>query len=336
MPAAWSATVGTATSGSSATPFPDADQLQHISLDDAAVLPRNERFKYSNIGYSLLGQVIEAASGLSYAQYVDQHIVEPLGLTDTGPELDPARAGEYAVGYSALSYGDHRLPIDHVDTRAMASATGFYSTATDVVRYAAAHFMGDDRLLTDEAKRQMQRTEWEVEGTGGTAYGLGSGHLHHRQAPLLGHGGGYPGHITRTYFDPVDQLAVSVMTNAIDGPAMALATAGVKLIDMALGGRDDPPADDSPCRVHRPVRQPVGCVRHRRTGRPPVLPRPDAARSVGRRRAPGSDRRRHADVHPHARLRLVRRTARATSVPPTARSSRCAAAAARPRTPSSR
>jgi CubicO group peptidase (beta-lactamase class C family) len=214
--------------------FPDAAGLHRISLDGAAVIDRNERFKYSNIGFSLLGQVIEAASGQPYGEYVQQHIIQVLGLADTGHELDPNRAGEYAAGYSALTYGDRRVPIDHIDTGSMASATGFYSTASDVVRYVAGHFHGNDALVSDQSKRMMQRVEWEVEGTGGTAYGLGFAISTIGTRRVLGHGGGYPGHITRTYFDPLDELAVSVLTNAIDGPALVYTTAGFRLIDLAL------------------------------------------------------------------------------------------------------
>jgi CubicO group peptidase (beta-lactamase class C family) len=72
-----------------ARPCPDAAELREISLDDAAVLPPAERFKYSNIAYSLLGSVIEAASGQPYNTYVTEQIVVRLGLRNTGPELDP-------------------------------------------------------------------------------------------------------------------------------------------------------------------------------------------------------------------------------------------------------
>lgn len=215
--------------------FPDETELLRVASDAASVLPRNERFKYSNIGYSLLGMVIATASGQPYSTYVAQHVVDRLGLERTGPELDPERLGEYAGGHSSLDYTDARLPIEHIDTGAMASATGFYSTASDVVRYAAAHFLGDDRLLTDDSKRQMHKAEWEVEGTG-TSYGLGFAIATIGKRRLLGHGGGYPGHITRTHFDPVDRLAVSVLTNAIDGPAQAMANAAIALIDLAATG----------------------------------------------------------------------------------------------------
>jgi CubicO group peptidase (beta-lactamase class C family) len=217
--------------------FPDADDVRRVSIDDADVLARNERFKYSNIGFSLLGLVIEAASGQSYNTYVTDNVVAPLGLQNTGPELDPERATQYSTGYSALTYSDRRIPIDHIDTGAMSAATGFYSTASDVVRYVAAHFLGDERLLTDNSKRQMQRTEWKVEGTE-SSYALGFAVARLGGRRVLGHGGGFPGHITRTFFDPIDRIAVSVLTNAIDGPALAMATAGIRLIDLAQAGVD--------------------------------------------------------------------------------------------------
>ncbi len=211
--------------------FPDDAELQAIGLDGADILPTNERFKYSNIGYSLLGMIVAAASGQSYHAYVRDRIIKPLGLADTGPEYEPARAAEYAAGYSALTYADRRIPIEHIDTGAMAAATGFFSTAQDLVRYAAAHFHGDGRLLTDASKRRMQRTEWKTGREG--EYGLGLDVAEYGDRRVVGHGGGYPGHITNTKWDPVDRLAVSVLTNAIDGQAGAYAANFFRLIELA-------------------------------------------------------------------------------------------------------
>lgn len=218
--------------------FPDRDELLRVASDAADVLPRNERFKYSNIGYSILGLVIEEVSGQSFGGYVNEHIVDRLGLRDTGPEYDPARAGDYAGGHTGLGYADTRIPIEHVDTEAMAAATGCYATASDLVRYAAAHFAGDERLVGEASRRQMQHAHWKVTGTE-EEYGLGFQIATIGGRRVLGHGGGYPGHITRTWFDPVDHLAVSVFTNAIDGPAAAWATVAVKLVDLAAGGTSE-------------------------------------------------------------------------------------------------
>jgi CubicO group peptidase (beta-lactamase class C family) len=221
-------------------PFPDAAGLRETVLSGADVLPANDTFKYSNIGYGLLGLVVEAAAGEPWADYVRREVVDRLGLERTGPELDPARADEYVTGHTALAYAEHRVPVEHVDTGALAAATGFYSTAEDLCRWAAAHFLGDDRLLTDASKRLAQRSEWQVAGTE-THYGLGFGVSEIGDRRVVGHGGGYPGQITRTLFDPVAGLAVSVLTNAIDGPALEMATAAVRLLDLAAAHPD--PAD---------------------------------------------------------------------------------------------
>ena len=217
-----------------ATGFPDRDELLAIlRLDTSVVVPENDRFKYSNIGYGLLGLVVEAAAGTSYNSYVQTAIVDKLGLTGLGPELDPARLSEYAAGYSALSYADQRVPIEHVDTRALASATGFFGNARDLVTYFSAHLPGDDRLLSDKSKREMQHPLWSTAADDKARYGLGLAVTKVGDRDVFGHGGGYPGHITRSLVDGERRLVVSVLTNSIDGTAGQLAEAALKLIDLA-------------------------------------------------------------------------------------------------------
>lgn len=47
-------------------------------------------FSYANANYDLLGRVVEGASGEDYARYLDEHVLEPLGMAST--TADPARA----------------------------------------------------------------------------------------------------------------------------------------------------------------------------------------------------------------------------------------------------
>jgi CubicO group peptidase (beta-lactamase class C family) len=206
------------------------------------VLPAQDRFKYSNTAYGLLGLVVAAVTGEPYDTWVAREVVQRLGLRHTGPDLDPARAADLATGHTALSYADARLPIAQVGTGAFSPATGFWSTAEDVCTYASAHFDGDPRLLSDDAKRRMRRVEWEVPPEEGATYGLGLAGTRVGDRRLVGHGGGWPGHITSTLFDPVARLAVSVFTNAIDGPASSLAEGVVRLVDLAAS-QDETDAD---------------------------------------------------------------------------------------------
>lgn len=221
--------------------FLDREALRaELLAKDAGVLQPNEHFKYSNIGFSVVGLVIEAAAKEPYNDYVQREIVDRLGLRNMGPELDPARAAEYATGYSGLRVAARRIPIDHVDTRAMSPATGFYANASDLTRYFSAHFLGDTRLLTDASKRRMQQGLWDTDENGGK-YGLGMILSRRGERSLVGHSGGYPGHITSSQIDPKAKIAVSVLTNAIDGPAGAFSTAAYGLLDLAA--KPPPPGE---------------------------------------------------------------------------------------------
>jgi D-alanyl-D-alanine carboxypeptidase len=214
-------------------PFPDEEELLQIAIDEGAVRLPQSTFKYTNIGYSLIGMIIAAVSGQSYNDYVSGAIAGKLGLTKTGPELDPERIGEYAGGHTGLGTSYSRRTIPHVDTRAMASATGFYSTAEDMVQFASAHFFGDDRLLNDHSRYEMQRAVWTDLRPGGPLSGYGYGIVveHYDGHRMVGHSGGYPGHITRTMWDPSEGLAISVLTNAVDGPAEELAAGILGILD---------------------------------------------------------------------------------------------------------
>ncbi|WP_417234421.1 serine hydrolase domain-containing protein [Arthrobacter sp.] len=228
-------------------PFPDRSTLVETAAH-GRVIARHEHFKYTNVGYGLLGLVIEAASGLDYRSYTRRQLIGPLRLRHTGPDLDDGSV-RLATGYGSLTVAgepytlERRTVIEHVDTGALSSATGFYATAADVVRFLSALLpegpgrSGTGALLGEHSKRRMQR-KVEPSGTPGRHYGLGlilqdvHGHA------TFGHSGGYPGHLTRSWALPETGVALSVLTNAIDGPATSW---GEQLIALAtLAAREAP------------------------------------------------------------------------------------------------
>lgn len=226
-------------------PFPDADQLRGEVLASPLVTDPNVALKYSNIGYSVLGVVIEEVSGLSYGDYVLENIVRPLGLTSTGPEWREPGPGPAVAGHTRRGADGERRVVPVVDTRAMASATGFYSTAQDLCRYFTAQMTGSGQLLSDASKREMQRVHWHVRDPGSDLfrdYGLGLGleRLANGRA-TFGHGGGFPGQITCSMAEPASGLVVVVLTNCADGPASEIARGIFKVFDFF--GRHPAPAD---------------------------------------------------------------------------------------------
>jgi D-alanyl-D-alanine carboxypeptidase len=216
-------------------PFPNEGALLELAIREGAVRQPEATFKYSNIGFSLLGLIVGKAAGSTYNAYATAAIVEKLGLRHTGPELDEARLSDYAAGHSGILSRTDRQVIPHVETHAMAAATGFYSTAEDMVRFASAHFFGDDRLISDRSKNEMQRPVWTGQNPESPqdGYGYGMTIQHYAGHRMVGHSGGYPGHITRTMWDPEEGLAISVLTNAVDGPAEELAAGILKILDKA-------------------------------------------------------------------------------------------------------
>ena len=73
-------------------------------LADLANLPPSieagTRFKYSNHGYGLLGQVIASVTGEPYNDWIKREIVDAVGLTETAPDMPIDRAAPLASGHT--------------------------------------------------------------------------------------------------------------------------------------------------------------------------------------------------------------------------------------------
>lgn len=84
--------------------FPTREQvIERLSLQET-LYPTETYFQYSNLGITLAGEVVAAAAGQPYADYVRRNILDPLGLSSTTPEMpDQHRGGRLATGYGALT-----------------------------------------------------------------------------------------------------------------------------------------------------------------------------------------------------------------------------------------
>ena len=180
----------------------------------------NTRFKYSNHGYGLAGLVIEAVTATPYCDWIRQAIIEPAGLEETDPDMPVAGSVSVAHGHSGkLPLGRRMVIPGDNPTNAMASATGFVSTARDLARFfAQLDPAATESVLSVASRREMIRRQWHNPHSSlGRYYGLGiiSGTL--AEWECFGHSGAFQGFASRTAVLPDPALAVSVVTNAIDG-----------------------------------------------------------------------------------------------------------------------
>jgi len=106
-------------------------------------------------------------------------------------------------------------------THALAAATGFLSTGADLVRFFGQLAPNAPRsVLSVASRREMTRPQWhEPYGPLPFGYGLGTISGRYEGWHWFGHSGGFPGYITRTVAVPAQGLAVSVLTNSVDGMA---------------------------------------------------------------------------------------------------------------------
>ena len=92
-------------------PFLDEAELR-AELARPPVIDPNTRFKYSNVGFGLLGLVIEAATGEPYTNWINREIVAPFGLDETLPDAPIPQAVPAATGHGGLLPLGKRFPLD--------------------------------------------------------------------------------------------------------------------------------------------------------------------------------------------------------------------------------
>lgn len=117
------------------------DEIIRRALQAKLIFKPGEKAEYSNLGYSLLGAIIEIASGQSYEQYLQEHIFRPAGMTRTGYLAPCWKREGLAVGYyKGKSWG---TPLDHPwledgPSWNLRANGGMLSTVQDLYRFIQA------------------------------------------------------------------------------------------------------------------------------------------------------------------------------------------------------
>jgi len=232
--------------------FPSSEEIRKRLGGQETLYPADRYYQYSNLGLTLAGDVVAEVSGLPYAEYVRSRILQPLGLDDTDTGFpDGEKAARVATGYGYWGRDAGREPMPRYDTRGIAPAAGFSSTAVDLARFAAWQLAvldgGDDSVLAANTLREMQRVQW-LDADWQVARGLAFGVYKVGERILVGHSGDCPGFNTRLYLDLASRRAVVVMANAnkvnVDGYAAEVfdlldAPGAPSSPDQVLPNRDD-------------------------------------------------------------------------------------------------
>lgn len=199
-------------------PFPSSAQLHARLGEQETLYPASTQFQYSNLGLSLLGEVVEKISGQPYDTYVEEFILKPLRLRSTQPHLPKEAWGKtLAIGYSAIKRDGSRDRVNFFDANGITAAAGFSSTVEDLARFASWQFrlltQGGTEILKSSTLRDMHRVQW-VDPDGQVQWGLGFSVSRPGGTTMVGHGGSCPGYRTTLQLDPKEKMAFTVMINA--------------------------------------------------------------------------------------------------------------------------
>ena len=188
-----------------------------------------EKWKYSNSGYIALALIVEKASGRKFDDFLKENILTPLGLTNTGADLNALIIHHRASGYTP--FGTLMRNAEYIDMTVPVGAGHLYSTTGDLFKWEQALYGG--KLLKPESLAKMTTAVKDNYG-----YGLEIAPVYGHKA--MQHGGGIDGFNSYVIWLPETRVASIVLSN-VNGRAFQ--EIAVRLAALGNGDRIVLPAE---------------------------------------------------------------------------------------------
>jgi CubicO group peptidase (beta-lactamase class C family) len=213
--------------------FPNRKELAEVVRGQDALNPPETTYHYSNLGMSLLGEIVTVVSGQPWAEYVEEHIFDPLGMTSSSAAPGEMLLKRLASPCMLQGPDGTRAVMEYYDAGAIAPAGGIVSTVEDLGRFASLQFRGGpaggDQILKGSTLREMQRVHWVYDSFSG-GRGLGFYVSHRDGKNFVGHGGSIGAHVSHLLMVPSEKIAVITAINADDGSPATVARQAYKVI----------------------------------------------------------------------------------------------------------
>ncbi|MFZ0031694.1 MAG: serine hydrolase domain-containing protein [Candidatus Cybelea sp.] len=182
--------------------------MQRIVGKPLAFAP-GSRWQYSNTNYLVLGQIIETVSGERYKDYIQRHLLDPLGMSATFIISDEPHVPQMAIGYKRVN-GDFQPALGTIGQSFASSAGDLVSTVADLEKWDGALRAG---RVVSPASYALMTTPPITPSGGNTGYGFGLFVDSVDGQPRIGHTGGDPGFTAADEYFPEQHVSVIALTN---------------------------------------------------------------------------------------------------------------------------
>jgi len=206
-------------------------------------------YAYDNVLYLVAGQLIEAASGQTWEDFVTTRILNKVGMTGSNVMHSAASSGGNVAATHARVEGTVR-PIAPFISDNTNPAGGINSSADDMAKWlqvflGGGQLPGGTRLFSEQTLRQITRVVTPLSPMSNppaelapqrhyfAGYALGLNVRDYRGMRMWHHSGGLPGYLSRVMMVPDAQVGVVVLTNAESGAAFE--SIAFHVIDHYLG-----------------------------------------------------------------------------------------------------
>jgi D-alanyl-D-alanine carboxypeptidase len=211
--------------------------------------PPGTKWAYSNTNYWVLGKVIAAVSGMSYEDYIREHIFKPAGMTHSGFISDESTMNDFAVPYwHGLKNDGPVAPAPAMFESWPGAAGGIVSTVGDLAAWDAA--LASGKVISHDSYVLMSSPGKLVDGKP-TTYGMGLVPDKHDGHARVWHNGGTLGSVTENATYPNDHLDIIVLENDTLAEPSAVESAVLETMypDALAAARKPAPGEDPAVRA---------------------------------------------------------------------------------------
>ena len=194
--------------------------------NDPLVADPGSHFHYSTQGYTLVGCVMEGASGAKYLDFMRQNVLVPSDMDHTQAD-DRFTIIPYRTRFYRQTKSGAVENADFLDSSYKIPGGGWLSSTEDMARFEVAVL--NDKLLK-RATRDLMWTPLKPSDGSKDTYGLGWGASDENGFATVGHSGGQQGTSTAFFIAPTQRAGVVVLTNMEDIGATDLAVEVLKVL----------------------------------------------------------------------------------------------------------